>query len=103
MVAEGVIPLEQASQRALIDRARRGDPAAHQALYDAHVDRVYRLAFRLTGAEHLARDVTQDVFTRAFSGLEGFRGDSAFSTWLHQIAVSLATDFIQRQRHGDLV
>ena len=74
---------------ALIARARTGDPAAERALYDAHVDRIYRLAFRFSGSDELARDFTQDVFIRAFSRLNDFRGDSKFSTWLHTIAVSV--------------
>lgn len=89
---------ERANERALIEGARRGDPSAHRALYDTHVDRVYRLAHRLTGVEHLAREVTQDTFVRAFAGIEGFRGDSAFGTWLHQIAVSLSLNEIKRQK-----
>ena len=87
-----------ADQRALIERARRGDASAHRALYDAHVEQVYRLAYRLTGAEHLAREVTQNVFIRAFASLEGFRGESAFGTWLHSIAVSLSLNEIRRRK-----
>ncbi|NUS97562.1 MAG: RNA polymerase sigma factor [Gemmatimonadaceae bacterium] len=74
---------------ALIARARAGDPAAERALYDAHVDRVYRIAFRFAGTDELARDFTQDAFIRAFSRLNDFRGESQFSTWLHSIAVSV--------------
>jgi RNA polymerase sigma-70 factor (ECF subfamily) len=87
-----------ADQRALIERARRGDASAHRALYDAHVEQIYRLTFRLTGAEHLARDVTQNVFVKAFASLDGFRGDSAFGTWLHAIAVSLSLNEIRRRK-----
>lgn len=87
-----------ADQRALIERARRGDASAHRALYDTHVDRVYRLAYRLTGVEDLAREVTQDTFVRAFASIDGFRGDSAFSTWLHQIAVSLSLNEIKARK-----
>jgi RNA polymerase sigma-70 factor (ECF subfamily) len=60
------------------------------------VEQVYRLTYRLTGAEHLAREVTQNVFVRAFASLEGFRGESAFGTWLHSIAVSLSLNEIKR-------
>ena len=102
METESTISLERAhqpaDQRALIERARRGDASAHRALYDTHVDRVYRITFRLIGIEHLAREVTQDTFVRAFAGIEGFRGDSAFSTWLHSIAVSLSLNEIKRRK-----
>ena len=62
------------------------------------MEQVYRLAYRLTGAEHLARDVTQNVFVRAFASLDGFRGESAFGTWLHSIAVSLSLNEIRRRK-----
>ena len=87
-----------ADQRALIERARRGDASAHRALYDTHVEPIYRLTFRLTGVEHLAREVTQNTFVRAFASLDGFRGDSAFGTWLHAIAVSLSLNEIRRRK-----
>ena len=87
-----------ADQRALIERARRGDASAHRALYDTHVDQIYRLTFRLTGAEHTAREVTQNTFVKAFASLDGFRGDSAFGTWLHAIAVSLSLNEIRRRK-----
>ena len=102
METDSTLALERAhqlaDQRALIERARRGDASAHRALYDTHVEQIYRLTFRLTGAEHLARDVTQDTFVRAFSSLDGFRGDSAFGTWLHSIAVSLSLNEIRRHK-----
>ena len=102
METESTLPLERADQladqRALIERARRGDPSAHRALYDANVDRIYRLAFRMTGLEHVARDVTQDTFVRAFGAIDEFRGDSAISTWLHTIAVSTTLNELRRRK-----
>ena len=74
----------------LIAGARAGDPAAERGLYEAHVDRVYRLAYRFAGDADLARDFTQDTFIRAFERLDDFRGESQFATWLHAIAVSVA-------------
>ncbi|MEP6733540.1 MAG: sigma-70 family RNA polymerase sigma factor [bacterium] len=85
-------------QRALIERARRGEASAHRALYDSHVDRIFRLTFRLTGVEHLARELTQDTFVRAFASIDGFRGDSAFGTWLHTIAVSVTLNELKRRK-----
>jgi RNA polymerase sigma-70 factor (ECF subfamily) len=82
--------------RNLIERVRAGDARAERELYDAHVDRVYRLAYRLAGDDDLARDFTQETFIRAFARLEGFRGDSAFSTWLHTIATSVALNGLRK-------
>lgn len=92
---------------ALIARARAGDPTAERALYDAHVDRIYRLAYRFAGNDELARDFTQDAFIRAFSRLNDFRGESKFSTWLHTIAVSVILNGMRkvktlRQREAPL-
>lgn len=87
-----------ADQRALIERARRGEASAQRALYETHVERIYRLTFRLTGTEHLARELTQDTFVRAFASIDGFRGDSAFGTWLHTIAVSVSLNELKRRK-----
>jgi RNA polymerase sigma-70 factor, ECF subfamily len=102
METESTLSLDRAhqlgDQRALIERARRGDPSAHRVLYDTHVERIYRLTFRLTGIEHLARELTQDTFIRAFARIDGFREDSAFSTWLHSIAVSITLNELKRRK-----
>jgi RNA polymerase sigma-70 factor, ECF subfamily len=89
---------ELADQRAIIERARRGDASAHRVLYDAHVERIYRLTYRLTGLEHLARELTQDTFVRAFARIDEFREESAFGTWLHTIAVSVSLNELRRRK-----
>ena len=91
----------------LIARVRAGDSAAERALYDAHVDRVYRLAFRLAGDDALAQDFTQETFIRAFDRLGSFRGESAFSTWLHTITTTVVLNGLRkvkrfRQREADI-
>lgn len=75
-----------------------GDPVAERALYDRHVDRIYRLAFRMAGDDTLARDFTQDTFVRAFSKLGDFRGDSSLATWLHAIATSVILNGLKKVR-----
>ena len=74
----------------LIARVVAGDRLAMRALYDAHVGRVHRLAYRLTGDVQLAEEVVQDTFVKALAHLERFRGDCALTTWLHRITVSVA-------------
>jgi len=83
---------------ALIDRVVAGDPAAQRALYDAHVDRVYRLAYRFAGDGDLARDFTQETFIRAFDRIATFRRTSSFATWLHSIGVSVALNGLRSVR-----
>ena len=80
----------------LIARVRAGDSAAERALYDAHVDRVYRLAFRLAGDDALAQDFTQETFIRAFDRLGSFRGEAAFSTWLHTITTTVVLNGLRK-------
>lgn len=93
-------PADVASERTFIKRAQMGDASAQKALYDAHVDRIYRLTFRMTGVDHLARELTQDTFVRGFAGLNTFRGDAALGTWLHAIAVSLTLNELKRQKRA---
>ena len=80
----------------LISRVRAGEPAAERALYDAHVDRVYRLAFRLAGDDELARDFTQETFIRAFERIGTFRGESRLSTWLHAITTTVSLNGLRK-------
>ncbi len=86
------------SESQLISRAIEGDPSAQRALYDAHVDRVYRLAFRVAGDDDLARDFTQEAFIRAFDRLPTFRRESSFGTWLYTITMSVALNGIRSIR-----
>ena len=86
------------NERELLTRAQARDPVAERAIYDTHVDRVYRLAFRLAGDSELAKEFTQDAFVRAFERLGTFRGDSALSTWLHAITVSVALNGLRKVR-----
>ncbi|HEU4587771.1 MAG TPA: RNA polymerase sigma factor [Gemmatimonadales bacterium] len=87
--------------RILIARALAGDPSAERALYDAHVDRVYRLAYRLAGDSDRAQDYTQETFIRGFARLREFRGEAALSTWLCAIAVSVALNGMRRARRRE--
>jgi RNA polymerase sigma-70 factor (ECF subfamily) len=82
-------PGSPVDERQLIARVLTGDPAAERELYEAHVDRVYRLAYRMTGDDALAQDCTQDTFVRVFDRLADFRGDAALSTWIHAVATSV--------------
>ena len=82
--------------RTLIARVLAGDPIAERALYDAHVDRVFRLVYRLAGDRDRAEDYTQETFIRAFAKLGEFRGEAALSTWICSIAVSVALNGLRK-------
>ena len=84
------------NERQLIAAAVAGEVTAQRMLYDQHVDRVYRLAFRLAGDDDLARDFTQETFIRAFQRLKDFRRDSSFGTWIHTIAMSVSLNGLRK-------
>ena len=68
--------------------AASGDPSAFERLYRSHVARVHTLVRRMLDSDE-ADDITQDVFIRAWQKLSTFRGESAFGTWLHRLAVNV--------------
>jgi RNA polymerase sigma-70 factor (ECF subfamily) len=77
------------SEQEAIERAKRGDAGAFQFLYDLHKRRVYSLCLRMTGNTASAEDLTQEAFLQLFRKIGTFRGESAFSTWLHRMAVNV--------------
>lgn len=72
-----------------VARAASGDRRAFERLYRAHASRVYSICVRMSGSRARAEELTQDVFVRAWEKLHLFRGESAFSTWLHRLAVNV--------------
>ena len=81
-----------------IARAQRSDSKAFECLYRMHIDRVYGLCLRMTGNVSEAEDCAQDAFIQAWSKLDRFRGDSAFGTWLHRIAVNAVLGRIRKSK-----
>ena len=79
-------PRSDVDDAQLVEQARDGEERALNELVRRHHDAVYRVALRITRDEDIAADVSQDTFIKAFRGLDGFRGDSAFRTWLLTIA-----------------
>ena len=73
----------------LIERAKQGDAQAFQALYDKHKRRVYSLCLRMTANTAEAEDLTQEAFLQLYRKIGTFRGESAFSTWLHRLSVNV--------------
>ena len=71
-----------------VRRARAGDAEAFEVLYRAHAPRVYAVCLRMSGDAVQARELLQDVFVKAWEKLSAFRGDSAFGSWVHRIAVN---------------
>jgi len=105
MALTGDGPPIQASVEPDVALAAGGDSFAFERLYRTHVSRIHSLARRMLGTSD-ADEVTQDVFVRTWQKLGQFRGESAFGTWLHRLAVNVVIErrrsyAIQRQRISD--
>jgi RNA polymerase sigma-70 factor (ECF subfamily) len=77
------------SETEAIERAKQGDAEAFALLYGLHKRRVYSLCLRMTANSAKAEDLTQEAFLQLFRKIGTFRGESAFSTWLHRMAVNV--------------
>ena len=87
-----------ADEAAWIRQAQRSDARAFEALYRLHIDKVYGLCLRMTGNVSEAEDCAQEAFIQAWNKLNKFRGDSAFATWLHCIAVNTVLGRIRKSK-----
>jgi RNA polymerase sigma-70 factor, ECF subfamily len=80
---------EKLSEMDIVQRVREGDRTVFEHLYRAHSKRVYALCLRIIGNPIEAEDLTQEAFLLLFRKIHTFRGDSAFTTWLHRLTVNL--------------
>ena len=77
------------SEAEAIEKAKQGDAQAFEVLYNLHKRRVYSLCLRMTANAAEAEDLTQEAFLQLYRKIATFRGESAFSTWLHRLAVNV--------------
>lgn len=82
----------------LVISCRKGDLPAFEVLVRKYEKKVFNLAFRVVGDYEDAAEVSQDAFVSAYRNLDGFRGDSTFSTWLTTITVNLARNRLKQSR-----
>ena len=80
-----------------IEAVLAGDADRFEALVLANEDGVYRLCLRMLGSEQDALDASQEAFLKAYRSLAGFRGESAFSTWLYRLAANVCLDMLRRR------
>ncbi len=92
---------EMPTQEELIRRAQSGDQQAFGALYAAHKRRVYSLCLRMVHNVEDAEDLMQEAFLQVFRKLHTFRGDSAFSTWLHRVTVNVVLMSLRKKPWRD--
>lgn len=81
-----------------VERAQAGEVEAFGELYREHVGRIFALCRRLCRDESEAEEMTQEAFVRAFENLSSFRGDSAFSSWLHRLTVNVVLQHWRRHQ-----
>lgn len=86
-----------ATETQFIARAQRGDEEAFAALFEAHKRRVYSLCLRMLGNPTEAEDLTQEAFLQLFRKIGTFRGESAFSTWLHRLSVNVVLMHLRKK------
>ena len=87
----------------LVRRFRAGEPEAFTDLVRRHQPRVYSVCLRVLGDADAAADVAQDTFLTVLRKLDGFRGDAAFTTWLHRVAVNACYDELRRKRRRPML
>jgi RNA polymerase sigma-70 factor, ECF subfamily len=85
-----------------IQRAQHGDGDAFERIYQSYCRRVYALCLRVTRNPAEAEDLTQEAFLTVFRKIQTFRGESAFSTWLHRITVNLALMRLRRKSSREI-
>ena len=95
-------PVVEDGDHALVRAAGLGDGKAFEALYRKHSRRVYAVVWRLAGGQAArADDLVQEAFIRAWQALPAFRFESAFSTWLHRLAVNTALMQLRKRAGGE--
>lgn len=87
---------------ALAFEAQQGNMPAFATLVERHKGRVYRTLYQVVGDEQDAQDLAQEVFLKVFRSLAGYRGDAAFTTWLHRLTLNLAFDWLRARKRRPL-
>ncbi len=97
-VATVVTEQKAVDEQVWVERAQASDSRAFEALYRAHIGKIYALCLRMTGNPSEAEDCTQDAFIQAWNKLDKFRGESSFGTWMHKVAVNTVLGRMRKNR-----
>src|SRR6202023_4071424 len=89
---------DAASLKHAISLAQKGDAAAFETIYQLHCRRVYALCLRMVGDPTEAEDLTQEAFLQLFRKIHTFRGESAFSSWLHRLTANIVLMRFRKKR-----
>src|SRR5262250_166875 len=88
---------EQDLIREAVEACQRGDPAAFEVLFEAYKDRAYSIALRFSGDPAVAMDIAQETFLKLLAGIQSFRADASFDSWLYRIAVNTCLDHYRKR------
>lgn len=90
----------EVDEKVLVERARKGDMGAYDALIRRYQERIYATVYHMTSNHEDANDLTQESFIKAYQALKSFKGGSSFYTWIYRIAVNKTINFLkQRKNH----
>ena len=95
-------PIETDPDRDLVARCKKGQPAAFDELVRRYQDRVYNLSYRMLREREVAEEIAQDVFVSVYQHIEGFQGNSKFSTWLFRVVANHChnkSKYLRRRKH----
>lgn len=89
--------------RTLVEQARRKDAAAFDELVRRYHGKIYGLIYNMTSNKEDTEDLLQDVFVKAYSSLDRFRGTASFYTWVYRIAINHTINFLKKRKRGAAV
>ena len=92
----------QMNERELVKKAQAGDFEAFTELINAHKNKIFALARKLTGNSQDTEDIVQETFLKAIDKIDTFRSESSFGTWLYTIALNIARAQFAKQQQADL-
>lgn len=88
---------EEVTDQELVARAQGGDLEAYNELIRRHHRKIYAMVYNMTSNKEDAEDLTQDIFYKAYSVLNKFKGDASFYTWIYRIAVNRTINYVKRR------
>ena len=91
------------NEQQLVEQCRKGDRQAQRELYARTSDRVYRMLFRMTRNADDASELAQETYLRVFRSIDKFKGTASIATWIYQIALNEARQFLRRQKRREEV
>jgi RNA polymerase sigma factor (sigma-70 family) len=101
--SEAALSIQQAEERILVDRAKKGDLQAYDELVRRYQERMYATLYHMTSSHEDANDLAQESFIKAYRALKSFKGDSSFFTWVYRIAVNKTINFLKQRKKRTLM